>query len=550
MPKTTNANFIEALDEASWEHNVFKGVRQDRATMTVSDANIVAPSPLSFNLDDYAGGGFTFRDKPILDLEGVKAQIDSGNTLAAPSGTITYTFLKLDHLTGLYNNPTIGFTAGLGLGQFSAAQEAAARASIQLWDDLVAVKFVEKNGQGADIVFANSADPAQAYAYYPGQQGWKFQSDVFVADPALNWTNNWFGFNGYGATTLTHEIGHTLGLSHPGAYNYDPDLDLTYTNYAEYAQDSEQYSIMSYWAGSETGARVVNWNEFLFSNAQTPMLHDILTIQSKYGADPTTRSGNTTYGFNSNAGNVLYDFSKNAYPYLSIYDAGGVDTLDLSGFTVGAQIDLHAGSFSSAGQGAPSVADVAAARANLTELSGSNFGPLTQAQITNTVNSYRNANANSILQDTGVAGVFATEYMNISIAYGTTIENAVGTQARDVIWGNEVANNINGLGGNDVIDGFQGADTLTGGTGADTFAFRFIEKGDTITDFATGSDKIDLRGTGVDFTFVGNAAFTNTAGELRFANGQLMGDVNGDGVADLVINVQGSAVVGGDLIML
>lgn len=548
MPKTTNLNFSEALEEASFEHNVFKTVRLDRATMTVSDANIVAPTPLSFNLDDYVG--FTFRGKPVIDLNGVVNQIDSGNTLAAPNGVITYTFLDKNHLVGLFNNPTIGFTSDYNVSPFSAGQEAQARASIQLWDDLIAVKFVEKNGVGADIVFANSWDPAQAYAYYPGDKGYKFQSDVFIADPAVNWTNNWFGFNGYGATTLTHELGHTLGLSHPGAYNYDPNLDLTYNNYAEYAQDSEQYSIMSYWAGSETGARVVNWFEFLFSNAQTPMLHDILTIQSKYGADPTTRAGNTTYGFNSNAGNVLYDFSKNAYPYLSIYDAGGEDTLDLSGFTVGAQIDLHAGSFSSAGQGAPSVADVAAARANLTALSGSTFGPLTQAQITNTINNYRTANANAIAADTGVSGVFATEYMNLSIAYGTTIENAVGTAARDVIWGNEVANKIDGRGGNDVIDGFEGADRLTGGAGADTFAFRFIEKGDTITDFATGSDKIDLRGTGVDFTFVGSAAFTNTAGELRFAGGQLMGDVNGDGIADLVINVQGSGVVAGDLLIL
>jgi len=86
MPKTTNSNFNAALEEASWEHNVFKGVRLERATMTVSDGNIVAPTPLSFNLDDYVG--FTFRGKPILDLEGVKAQIDSGNTLCAPSGTI------------------------------------------------------------------------------------------------------------------------------------------------------------------------------------------------------------------------------------------------------------------------------------------------------------------------------------------------------------------------------------------------------------------------------------------------------------------------------
>jgi serralysin len=366
----------------------------------------------------------------------------------------------------------------------------------------------------------------------------------------VNWTNSWFGFNGYGKTTLVHELGHTLGLSHPGAYNYDPDLDLTYSNYAEYAQDSEQYTIMSYWSGSNTGNRVVNWFEFLFSNAQTPMLHDILTIQAKYGADPTTRAGDTTYGFNSNAGNVVFDFSKNAYPYLSIYDAGGQDTIDLSGFNAGVQLDLHAGSFSSAGQAAPLAADVNAARANLTALSGDIFGPLSQTQITNTVNSYRTANANAIAADTGVSGVFASEYMNLSIAYGTTIENAIGSSARDVIWGNEVANRIDGRGGNDVLDGFEGADWLTGGAGADTFAFHLIERGDRIIDFVSGADKVDLRGTGVDFSFVGNAAFSGVGGELRFAGGVLEGDVNGDGVADLSIFVAGDPLLATDILML
>lgn len=530
--------------------DAFELLGQQRATANPVTTQITVNQPMEFNLDDYVG--YTFRDLPVLDLDGVQNQINSGNRISVSGNNqITYSFLELNHLTGLFNNPTLGFTADYNVSPFSAEQRTAARASIQLWDDLIAPTFVERNGHGTDIVFANSWDPAQAYAYYPDQDhGYRYTSDVFVADPAVNWTNAWFGNNGYGATTLTHELGHSLGLSHPGAYNYDPDLDLTYANYAEYAQDSEQYTIMSYWAGGETGNRVVNWNEFLFSNAQTPMLHDILTIQGIYGADPTTRAGNTTYGFNSNAGNALYDFAQNPYPYLSIYDAGGEDTIDLSGFTTSAQLDLHAGSFSSVGQGAPTVAAVAAARAHLSELSGDPYAPLSQAQITNTINSYRTANANAIASDTGVSGVFATEYMNMSIAYGTSIENAVGTQARDVIWGNELANRLNGGGGNDVLDGYEGADSLTGGSGADTFAFHLIERGDTITDFVSGSDKIDLRGTGVDMTFIGNGAFSHVAGQLRYSGGVLEADINGDGIADLQINVHGTSVVGADLLFL
>ncbi|WP_225207116.1 M10 family metallopeptidase C-terminal domain-containing protein [Novosphingobium huizhouense] len=550
MPTNTQkaAALLSAHPEADPFELLGNPVELGLASLTVS-------TPSGFNLDDYVG--FSWSGKPVIDLDGVKAHIDSGTTLKAPNGVITYSFTDLSHLTGVYNNPNFGFTAGYGFSPFSAQQRTEARASIQLWDDLIPQKFVEKNGIGADIQFANSYDPAQAYAYYPGKQGYKFQSDVFVADPAVNWTNAWFGFGGYGKTTLVHELGHTLGLSHPGNYNYDPNLPLTYANYAEYAQDSTQYTIMSYWDAAETGANIIDWSTVFYGYAQTPLLHDILTIQSKYGADTTTRAGNTTYGFNSNAGNVVYDFSKNAYPYLSIYDAGGIDTLDLSGFTASQQIDLHAGSFSSVGQAAADVATVNANRAALNALAGGTVAnPASQAGIDNVANRFMTANADNIFYDTGVSGVRATEYMNLSIAYGTTIENAIGGSARDVIWGNQVANVLKGLGGDDVLNGFEGKDTLYGGAGADLFQFHVVEKGDTIADFVSGTDRIDLRhlgstvdGAGADLTWIGSAGFSGAAGELRFAGGHLMADLNGDKVADFDVTVS-STVLQSDVLFL
>jgi serralysin len=519
-------------------------------SLEAAEFTFTGVEPNSFSLDPFGGQGFTFRGRPILDLDGVIGQIDSGSRLHVPNGVVTFTFLENRHLTGLYNNPNLGFTAGLGVGPFSEAQRAAARTSIQMWDDLVSLTFRESNGLGADIQFANSADPAQAYAYYPQQQGWRFQSDVFVADPALNGTNNWFSPGGYGNTTLIHEIGHAIGLSHPGAYNFDPNVPQTYLGLAEYAQDSEQYSIMSYWSGEETGASQVNWTQFTAGNAQTPMLHDILTIQSIYGADPNTRTGNTTYGFNSNAGRAVFDFSLNPYPYLAIYDAGGVDTIDLSGFNSSNFLDLHAGSFSSVGQALPTLAEVNAGRVALGEELGFAVTSVSAATYNSVTASRLNFARANILADTGINGVVATEYSNLSIAYGTTVENGTGGSARDVIWGNQVANVLRGMGGDDVLDGYEGADTLYGGSGNDVFQFSHIEIGDTIADFAAG-DRIDLRRTGVDFTYVGNAAFSGVAGQLRYANGQLQGDVNGDGVSDLVINVSGNpALLASDILII
>jgi serralysin len=521
---------------------------RDQTLRTNIDTHAPSPGgPADFNLDDYVG--YTWSDKPIIDLDGVESHLDTGLTAPVHNGVITYSFTDLSHLTGLYNNPNYGFAAPNGFSPFSDEQRDQARDAVQLWDDLVAPTFVETNGVGADIQFANSYDPAQAYSYYPGNNsGHKYHSDVFVADPSLNPTNVWFGPNGYGATTLVHELGHTLGLSHPGAYNYDPNLDLTYANYAEYAQDSNQYSIMSYWNASETGSYIIDWSTFFYGNPQTPMLHDVLTIQDKYGADPTTRAGDTVYGFNSNAGNGLYDFNQNPFPYLTIYDAGGNDTLDLSGFHAGMFIDLHAGEFSSAAQAVPT-AD--AINAKVHDVIDPIFGvqpDIGQSDVTAISNSYIAYNASQLGLDTGVSGVNATEYNNISIAYGTVIENAIGGSARDVLWGNEVDNVLKGGAGKDVLDGFEGADKLYGGVGADTFQFHNLETHDQIMDFATGVDHIDVSAFG--FTdFIGSDAFDGGAGELRYDAGVLSGDLNGDGHADFAVAVHGSDVHVGDLIL-
>jgi serralysin len=603
-----------------------------------------------FLLEGFAGTA-TYRGKPIFNQQQVINQIDSGNTLQASNGVITYTFLDLDKLIGVYNNPNFGFTAGLGLAPYSEAQRVVAREAVKLWDDLIPQSFRETKGLGADIQFANSTDPAQAYAYYPGKQGYKFQSDVFTADPKVNWTNDWLQFDGYGRTTLIHELGHSLGLSHPGNYNFgddgpDPDSDpdpITYLGDAFYAQDSEQYSIMSYFGPQETGGQPINGALGLIGNPQTPMIHDILTIQAKYGADPTTRVGNTTYFANSNADNKVYDLSANPYPYLAVYDAGGIDTFDFSTANRGVFIDLRPGAFSSATAGAVSLATANRILGEFNAATDAVQGdfPLftTQAQVDADATFYGTLGASRLLADTGVAGITATSHRNISIAYNTIIENANGGSARDYLSGNDVANILRGNGGNDVLSGLLGddtldggagidqvsyasatagvnvsltntgphttvegtdtfisiegligsdfadvltgdaganslaggtgndtligaagndslnggvgADVLTGGSGSDIFLFGELGFDDRITDFVSGTDKIDL--TLIDananvagnqaFAWIGNAAFSNVSGQLRYDNGVLSGDVNGDGRADFTINLTGAPLI-------
>ena len=126
----------------------------------------------------------------------------------------------------------------------------------------------------------------------------------------------------------------------------------------------------------------------------------------------TTRTGDTVYGFGSNAG-AVYDFAINSDPVLCIWDAGGTDTLVCSGFGQSQLI-------------------------NLTDGLLSNLGGLTG---------------------------------NVSIALGATIENAVGGSGADTINGNPANNTLSGGGNADTFNGGAGLDMLIGGAGGDRFVF-------------------------------------------------------------------------------
>ncbi|HEX2555073.1 MAG TPA: family 16 glycosylhydrolase [Microvirga sp.] len=116
------------------------------------------------------------------------------------------------------------------------------------------------------------------------------------------------------------------------------------------------------------------------------------------------------------------------------------------------------------------------------------------------------------------------------------------------------ADRLSGGDGNDTLSGDKGADRLTGGAGADVFVFHSVgdttlRGRDTINDFLSGFDMIDLRAIDANaktagdeaFAFLGSKAFTGQAGQLRLASGILSGDVNGDRRADFELALAGVA---------
>jgi Ca2+-binding RTX toxin-like protein len=171
-----------------------------------------------------------------------------------------------------------------------------------------------------------------------------------------------------------------------------------------------------------------------------------------------------------------------------------------------------------------------------------------------------NANQGVDTVRSSITRTLETNVENLELL-GAAAINGTGNSAANMITGNGGANVLSGLGGDDTMSGGDGNDTLVGGTGADlltggdhndVFDYNALGEStiaapDEITDFTQGEDLIDLSGIDADTTankdqaFELVSSFGSNAGELIFnpLNHMLLGDVNGDSVADFQVLVQG-----------
>lgn len=417
-----------------------------------------------------------------------------------------------------------GDSLTVNITALDAAGQQAARVALDAWANVSGINFRIVNNN-AQITFDDRGGEGSTPTAEVSTNG------RAIVSAEINITKEVFpggrvDFFGHGYYTYLHEIGHALGLYHPGPYSGR----ITFGEDNEFSIDSYHTSVMSYFSQDQNPNTQASE-----AYPVTPMLADIIAIQKIYGVPENANTGDDVYRFES--------FGSGNPATYTIFDTGGDDTLDFSGANGRQTISLHPESASSV-FGHSDVIVIARDTWIENAIGGSGFDQLMGNDRDNRLEGRDGddrlwgSGGNDLLiggnggdRLDGGDGIDTVSYQEFNV--GVTIKlTPIGEFAdypasdnSDVI---VYVENIIAGSGADVLIGNDADNSLEGGAGADVFVFK-AEGGnglDTIVDFELGIDTIRVepgsRSLGPDDVW-----YVYENGDLR-----IVIDTNGNGQRD------------------
>ncbi|WP_277759234.1 M10 family metallopeptidase C-terminal domain-containing protein [Pseudomonas sp. A34-9] len=464
----------------------------------------------------------------------------------SPFGTTQLSYSFISETTSYFAtkySPDNEYTAAYAL---TSAQQNAVIGALSAWSAVANINFTlttDNLSNVGDLRFGGylSMDPkTAAWAYFPDDT--PRGGDVWIG-PATNSANPVQGTYDY--LTFVHEIGHALGLKHP----FSPSASNTLL--LDPALDSVFYTVMSY-------------NDSYSYQPTTPMLLDILAIQSLYGANSLWHNGDN-----------VYKWAPNQSVFETIWDAGGNDTIDGSNQLQSVRINLNEGAYSTIGKAFLDLTNNTAVTDALTIAFGAKIenaigSASDDTLIGNALNNILDGKAGADIMSGGAGndsyvvdnagdtvielGTSLTEidsvFSYVNYALGSNLENLILLGSDNLNGtGNTLNNTITGNAANNILDGGAGIDTLIGGTGNDTYIVDNTQ--DVVVETSALTNEIDTVMASVSYTLSANVenltltGIMNTNASGNAQNNVLTGNsgnniLNGDGGLDTLIGGAGN----------
>ena len=536
MCSICDAGAANKLPGLFWAGDLGAADAADPVAVLPADVFAAAANPYgktSYDLDT-AAAQITRRDRKWDDEDPTTQIGGDGNALGTP-GTVTYGYLADSGIEATLP----GIDNVEDHRALNAAEIAQVEYAISLIEGLTNIDFVRVGGTGtisntgaAEIAIMGEDGTNGGYAATGGSGT--------IRSSLVNLGTSGLAFEGsYAFSTVLHELGHALGLSHPADYNAGDDTSPTYANSAVYFEDSRQFSLMSYFSEGSTGAA------FNGRNPLNMMLHDVAALQRLYGANLETRTGDDVYGANSTTGDRGYTLSgPSDYFVGTIWDAGGRDTLDVSIYFSDQVVDLRETAFSSTGGMRHNIAIAAGTRIE-DAITGSGDDLLVGNDADPFFTDGAGVGADGSNRLDGGLGNDTVSYEGTTASLDIDLNDAtgvfdLGVAGVDTLIGIE---NVIAGAGDDRLVGTRDSQLLDGGAGDDTLILR-----DNLTEAAGGAgrDLVDLSAiyTGVIVNLTAGLADLDNTDPLYIRGAE---DLIGTAFADEILGTPGAnALTGGD----